>query len=57
MLSEMSWGKLKNIGYSLGMSELDNWKSKVYNGSTTATVTTKSGCGMTNNRPSFIFRR
>jgi hypothetical protein len=51
MLSEMSIGDLKTIGYSLGMSELDNWKSKVYNGSTTATVTTKSGNGMTNNRP------
>jgi hypothetical protein len=37
MLSEMSWGDLKNIGYSLGMSEPDNWKSKVYNGSTSAT--------------------
>lgn len=51
MLSEMSWGDLKTVGYSLGISELDNWKSKVYNGSTSATVTTKSGCGMTNNRP------
>jgi hypothetical protein len=51
MLSEMSVGDLKTIGYSLGVSDLDNWKSKVYNGSTTATVTTKSGNGMTNNRP------
>jgi hypothetical protein len=51
MLSEMSWGDLKSVGYSLGMSEPDNWKSKVYNGSTSATVTTKSGPGMTNNRP------
>ena len=51
MLSEMSIGDLKTVGYSLGMSELDNWKSKVYNGSTSATVTTKSGNGMTNNRP------
>jgi len=51
MLSEMSVGDLKTIGYSLGVSDLDNWKSKVYNGSTTATVTNKSGNGMTNNRP------
>jgi hypothetical protein len=51
MLSEMSVGDLKTVGYSLGMSELDNWKSKIYNGSTSATVTTKSGNGMTNNRP------
>jgi hypothetical protein len=45
MLSEMSYG------YSLGMSEPDNWKSKIYNGSTSATVTTKLGNGTTNNRP------
>ena len=51
MLSEMSVGDLKNVGYSLGMTDIDNWKSKVYNASTTATVTTKSGNGMTNNRP------
>ena len=51
MLSEMSVGDLKTVGYSLGLSELDNWKSKIYNGSTSATVTTKSGNGMTNNRP------
>jgi len=51
MLSEMSTGDLATVGYSLGISELDNAKSKVYNGSTTATVTTKSGNGMTNNRP------
>jgi len=51
MLSEMSVGDLRTVGYSLGMSDLDNWKSKVYNGSTTATVTNKSGNGMTNNRP------
>jgi hypothetical protein len=51
MMSEMSYGDLKTVGYSLGMTEPDNWKSKVYNGSTTATVTTKSGNGMTNNRP------
>ena len=30
MLSEMSVGDLKTIGYSLGISDLDNWKSKVY---------------------------
>jgi hypothetical protein len=51
MLSEMSTGDLATVGYSLGISELDSAKSKVYNGSTTATVTTKSGNGMTNNRP------
>jgi hypothetical protein len=51
MMSEMSIGDLKTVGYSLGMTEPDNWKSKIYNGSTTATVTTKSGNGMTNNRP------
>ncbi len=33
------------------MSEPDNWKSKVYNGPTSATVTTKSGNGMAKNRP------
>lgn len=51
MLSEMSTGDLATVGYSLGISELDSAKSKVYNGSTTATVTNKSGNGMTNNRP------
>lgn len=51
MLSEMSVGDLATIGYSLGISDLDSAKSKVYNGSTTASVTTKSGNGMTNNRP------
>ena len=51
MLSEMSVGDLKTIGYSLGITDVDNWKSKVYNGSTSATVSTKSGNGMTNNRP------
>jgi hypothetical protein len=51
MLSEMSYGDLKTVGYSLGMTEPDNWKSKVYNGSTSATITNKSGNGMTNNRP------
>jgi hypothetical protein len=60
MLGEMSWGDLKKIGYSLGVSEPDNWKSKIYNGSTPATVTTKSGPGITNNRPfvsGYIFGR
>jgi hypothetical protein len=33
------------------MSEPDNWKSKVYNGPTSAAVTTESGNGITNNRP------
>ena len=51
MLSEMSINDVKTVGYSIGMTEPDNWKSKVYNGSTTAAVTTKSGNGMTNNRP------
>jgi hypothetical protein len=51
MLSEMSINDIKTIGYSIGMSEPDNWKSKIYNGSTSASVTTKSGNGMTNNRP------
>ena len=51
MLSEMSFGDLETVGYSIGMSEPDNWKSKIYNGSTSATVTNKSGNGMTNNRP------
>ena len=51
MLSEMSVGDLKTVGYSLGMTDVDNWKSKIYNGSTTATITNKSGNGMTNNRP------
>jgi hypothetical protein len=51
MLSEMSINDIKTIGYSIGMTEPDNWKSKIYNGSTSASVTTKSGNGMTNNRP------
>lgn len=51
MLSEMGTGDLETIGYSIGMTETDNWKSKIYNGSTSATVTNKSGNGMTNNRP------
>ena len=51
MMSEMSTGDLDTIGYSLGMTEPDNWKSKIYNGNTSATVTTASGNGMTNNRP------
>ncbi len=33
------------------MSEPDNWKSKFYNGSTSAIVTNESGNVMTNNRP------
>ena len=33
------------------MTEPDNWKSKIYNASTSATITNKSGNGMTNNRP------
>lgn len=51
MLSEMGGGDLDTIGYSIGMTEPDNWKSKIYNGSTSATITNKSGNGMTNNRP------
>lgn len=51
MLSEMSINDVKTIGYSIGMTEPDNWKSKIYNGSTSATITAKSGNGMTNNRP------
>jgi hypothetical protein len=51
MLSEMSNGDLKTIGFSIGMSEPDYWKSKIYNGSTYAAVTNRSGNGMTNNRP------
>ena len=51
MLSEMSSGDLDTIGYSIGITEPDNWKSKIYNGSTSAAVTNKSGNGMTNNRP------
>jgi hypothetical protein len=52
MMSEMFIGDLKTVGDSLGLgSELDNWKSKVYNGSTSATVANRRGNGMTNNRP------
>ena len=51
MLSEMGTGDLETIGYSIGMTEPDNWKSKIYNGSTSATITNRSGNGMTNNRP------
>ena len=51
MLSEMSVGDINQIGYSYGITIPDNWKSKIYNASTTATVTNKSGNGMTNNRP------
>ncbi len=55
MLSEISWDDLKHLGYSLSISNLDNWKSTVYYGSTSATVTTKSGCGMAKNCP-FVSR-
>ena len=52
MLSEMGGGDLDTIGYSIGMTEPDNWKSKIYNAATaTAIVSNKSGNGMTNNRP------
>lgn len=51
LLSEMSIADLNQVAYTLGITRPDNWKSKIYNGSTTATVTTKSGNGMTNNRP------
>lgn len=52
MLSEMGGGDLDTIGYSIGMTETDNWKSKIYNAATsTAIVSNKSGNGMTNNRP------
>ena len=51
MMSEMSTGDLDTIGYTLGITDPDNWKSKIYNASTTASVTDASGNGMTNNRP------
>lgn len=52
MLSEMGGGDLDTIGYSIGMTEPDNWKSKIYNAATaTPIVSNKSGNGMTNNRP------
>ncbi len=50
-MSEMSYGDLKTVGYSLGVSEPDNGKSKGYTRSTSAAVTTKSSNGMTNNCP------
>ena len=50
-LRETSVADLNQVAYTLGVTKPDNWKSKVYNGSTTATVTAKSGNGMTNNRP------
>jgi hypothetical protein len=31
--------------------QTDHWKSKIYNGSASSSVTAKSGNGMTNNRP------
>jgi hypothetical protein len=43
--------QVETVGYSIGVSKLDNWKSKIYDGSTTATITNKSGNGMTNNHP------
>ena len=46
----MSIADLNQVAYTLGVTKPDNWKSKVYNGSLSATVTTKSGNGMTNNR-------
>ncbi len=51
MLSEMAYGDLTTLGFAIEMSVPDNWKSKIYNDPTSATVTTKSGNGMTNNRP------
>jgi len=51
MLSEMSYGDLNQVGYTLGITKPDNWKSKIYNGSISSTITNKSGNGMTNNRP------
>jgi hypothetical protein len=53
ILSEMSISDLETVGYSVGMSRPDNWKSKVYNaaGVGGATVRNKSGNGMTNNHP------
>ena len=50
-MSEMSVADLNQVAYTLGVTKPDDWKSKVYNGSSSATVTTKSGNGMTNNRP------
>jgi len=51
MLSEMSYGDLNQLGYTLGISKPDNWKSKVYNGTFITATANKSGNGMTNNRP------
>ncbi len=42
MLSEISSGDLDTIRYSIGITEPDNWKSKIYNGSTSAAVTNKA---------------
>ncbi len=39
MLSEMSYGDLKTVAYSLEITEPDNWKAKIYNDSTSASVT------------------
>ena len=44
----MSIAYLNQVAYTLCFTKPDNWKSKVYNGSTSATVTTKSG---NDNRP------
>ena len=48
MLSERSIGGSKTVGCSLCIRDSDNWKSKIYNGSTSATVTAKKG--MTENK-------
>ena len=40
MLSKMSVGDLRTVGISLEMTDVDNWKPKLYNGSTTATALT-----------------
>ena len=47
----MSVGDLNQVAYTLGVTKPDNWKSKVYNAQSGIIVTTKSGNGMTNNRP------
>ena len=51
LMSEMSIADLNQVAYTLGVTKPDNWKSKSYNASSAGTVTTKSGNGMTNNRP------
>ena len=47
----MSVGDLNQVAYTLGVTKPDNWKSKIYNAQSGSIVTTKSGNGMTNNRP------